>query len=200
MKLHGTGVVLEPLTLERVPELLLAANESRLSYGFTVVPHDEQSMRAWVEAALGDARAVPFVTVSVAGGLRRLVGSTRFAALERWPGSAAEWDGAEIGWTWLAASAQRTSVNTEAKLLMLTQAFERWGARRVTLKTDARNERSRTAILRLGAKLDGVLRAHMPASDGGVRDSAFYSILAAEWPEVRARLQRRLTLSPQLLE
>ncbi len=193
MNLLGRGVALEPLTVDRVPELVEAANEARDSYGFSFVPRDDKSMLAWVEVALADPYAVPFVTVSLVGGTRRVVGSTRFAALERWD-TGRVWDGAEIGWTWLAASAQRTSINTEAKLLMLTQAFEGWGAERVTLKTDARNSRSRAAILRLGAQLDGVLRAHMPASDGGIRDSAFYSILAAEWPDLRVRLQRRLTL------
>jgi len=189
MNLLGRGVALEPLTVARVPELVLAASESRASYGFAVVPVDEPSMRAWVETALGDPRSVPFVTVADG----RVVGSTRFAVLERWD-TGAVWDGVEIGWTWLAASAQRTAVNTEAKLLMLTQAFEGWGVRRVTLKTDVRNARSRAAIVRLGAKLDGILRAHMPASDGGVRDSAFYSILSDEWTAVRANLEERLRI------
>jgi RimJ/RimL family protein N-acetyltransferase len=97
----------------------------------------------------------------------------------------------EIGSTWLTEEAQRTAVNTHAKLLMLTHAFEGWEVRRVMLKTDARNMRSRTAIERLGARFDGVLRAHMPAFDGAVRDTAFYSILAAEWPDVRTGLRER---------
>ena len=103
-------------------------------------------------------------------------------------------DVVEIGATFLAASAQRTPVNTEAKLLMLTHAFEVWGVLRVSLKTDARNERSRAAIERLGARYDGTLRRHMPAygPGGGPRDSAFFSILSEEWPEVKSRLQSRL--------
>ena len=100
----------------------------------------------------------------------------------------------EIGATFLAASAQRTPVNTEAKLLMLTHAFEVWGVQRVSLKTDARNERSRAAIERLGARYDGTLRRHMPAygPGGGPRDSAFFSILSEEWPAVKSHLETRL--------
>lgn len=97
-------------------------------------------------------------------------------------------DAIEIGWTWLAPSAQRTPVNTEAKHLMLALAFERWKVHRVTLKTDERNARSRANIERIGGKLDGILRAHMPASDGGVRNTAIYSIVASEWPVVAKRL------------
>jgi len=103
-------------------------------------------------------------------------------------------DAVEIGGTWLAASAQRTVVNTEAKLLMLMQAFDVWQGQRVAFKTDARNERSRAAIERLGARYDGTLRRHMPAygPGGGPRDSAFFSILSEEWPAVKSRLQTRL--------
>jgi RimJ/RimL family protein N-acetyltransferase len=97
---------------------------------------------------------------------------------------------AEIGSTWYSGSAQRTAVNTECKLLMLRHAFEVWNVERMTLKTDARNERSRAAIERLGARFDGALRVHMPASDGTLRDTAYYSILTSEWPEVRATLFR----------
>jgi RimJ/RimL family protein N-acetyltransferase len=113
-----------------------------------------------------------------------------------WDGTGAtdanESDAVEIGSTWLAASAQRTGVNTEMKLLMLAHAFDVLGVRRVTLKTDARNRRSRDNIERVGATFEGVLRAHMPAMDGGIRDSAWYSILDSEWPAVRGRLTARL--------
>src|SRR5207302_6292315 len=130
------------------------------------------AMAAWIDLALAEAargQAVPFATVDKERG--RVVGSTRFANLERW-----QWvhppvepralgpDAVEIGWTWLAQSAQRTYVNTEAKLLMLTHAFEVWRVRRVTFKTDARNARSRANIERVGARLDGIWRAHMPAA------------------------------------
>ena len=98
----------------------------------------------------------------------------------------------EIG-TWLAPDAQRTAINTEAKRLMLAHAFERWEVFRVSLKTDARNVRSRAAIERIGARLDGVMRAHSPAADGGARDVAYHSMLAREWPEAQARLDARLS-------
>ena len=98
----------------------------------------------------------------------------------------------EIGWTWLAAAAQRTPINTEAKLLMLTHAFETWRVHAVKLNTDARNARSRAAIERIGARFDGVLRAHRPASDGGIRDTAAFSLLEAEWPAAKRHLLARL--------
>jgi RimJ/RimL family protein N-acetyltransferase len=137
--------------------------------------------------------ALPFVTRRAADG--RLVGCTRFDNLEYW-----EWDEgddqpdvAEIGGTWLAASAQRTVVNTEAKLLQLTHAFDQWHVQRLFLKTDARNERSRTAIERIGAHFEGIVRNQMPAVDQpGPRDSAVFSIVPDEWPAVRARLESRL--------
>lgn len=143
--------------------------------------------------------AVPFVTIDKRRD--RVVGSTRFANVEwwKWSGPPAPPipegpDALEIGWTWLAASAQRTGLNTEAKLLMLDHAFGVWKVRRVTLKTDARNARSRAAMERIGATFEGILRAHMPAADGGVRDSAMFSFIAAEWPERRARLAEKLRL------
>jgi RimJ/RimL family protein N-acetyltransferase len=144
---------------------------------------------------------MPFATVDRESG--RVVGSTRFGNIEFWP-----WppghplqrgeevpDVVEIGWTWLAADVQRTAINTEAKLLMLAHAFDRWRVHRVSLMTDARNERSRAAILRLGARFDGVVRAQRPAADGGIRDTACFSILDREWPDVRANLERRLSNS-----
>jgi RimJ/RimL family protein N-acetyltransferase len=103
-------------------------------------------------------------------------------------------DAVEIGYTWLAPWAQRTGINTQAKLLMLTHAFETWRVHRVRLTTDARNTRSRAAIERLGARLDGILRAHHAAYDGAIRDSAFYSILDTEWPSAKAALIGRLRL------
>jgi RimJ/RimL family protein N-acetyltransferase len=141
---------------------------------------------------------LPFATVQRSSGA--VVGSTRFWSLEFWP-----WpenhplrrppgvpDAVEIGYTWLAPEVQRTALNTEAKLLMLTHAFEQWAVHRVSLRTDVRNARSRAAIERLGARLDGVLRAASPAMDGGIRDTASYSLLANEWPATRARLTLRL--------
>jgi RimJ/RimL family protein N-acetyltransferase len=193
IRLAGRFVTLEPLSLAHLDGLVAAAAESRATYGLTHVPDTRAAMRAYIEAALASP-AVPFATVAADG---RVVGSTRFGNLEHWswpegPRPDGSPDAVEIGWTWLAASAQRSAINSEAKLLMLGHAFEDWRVHRVTLKTDARNQRSRAAIERLGARLDGVLRAHMPAADGGVRDSAVYSILAAEWPAARARLVARL--------
>ena len=112
------------------------------------------------------------------------------------PGSTSTPDTVEIGATWLAVSAQRTGINTEAKLLMLTHAFEAWNVRRVSLITDARNQQSRTAIARLGAQFEGILRAHRIGSDGSVRDSARFSIIAEEWPAVRARLRQMVADRP----
>jgi N-acetyltransferase len=194
--LIGTAVRLEPLVARHVHALWQAAEGHAARFVLTHVPSTLEAMRAYVEEGLAGAAAgtmMPFATVRVAD--ERVVGSTRFCNFERWswprgrparPPTAP--DAVEIGWTWLTPSAQRTAINTEAKRLMLAYAFETWGVERVTLKTDARNVQSRAGIERLGARLDGLLRAHMPAADGGVRTSAFYSILAAEWPAVRARL------------
>jgi N-acetyltransferase len=188
--LEGGEVRLEPLGLAHLEALVAAAAESRATYGLTHVPQDAAEMRAYIETALA-TDCVPFATVW----RERVVGSTRFGNIERWSGGDTI-DAVEIGWTWLAASAQRGPVNTRAKILMLDHAFDVWHVRRVTLKTDARNARSRAAIERVGARLDGILRAHMPAADGGVRDSAVFSILAAEWPAARARLLDRAAANP----
>jgi RimJ/RimL family protein N-acetyltransferase len=199
--LEGRYVRLEPLSLAHVPALLAAATGSRETFGLTHVPADEPAMRRYVESALADqqaGRALPFATLDRKAA--RVVGSTRFGNVEFWdwpPGSPLQRgadvpDVVEIGWTWLAPDAQRTAVNTEAKLLMLRHAFETWRVHRVSLNTDARNTRSREAILRLGARFDGILRAARVASDGGIRDTAAYSILDTEWPAVRDNLTARL--------
>ena len=198
--LRGQHVRLEPLTREHTAGLVAAAvGGSRETFALTHVPADRAEMETYVDSALEDqrhGRAVPFATVCDG----RVVGSTRFGNIERWswpPGAPAQRpagcaDAVEIGWTWLTPAAQRTAVNTEAKLLMLAHAFEVWEVVRVTLKTDARNARSRAAIERIGGRLDGLLRGHMPAYDGTVRTSAVYSILAEEWPEVAKALRARL--------
>lgn len=196
--LEGRRVRLEPLTLAHLPVLLeLAGLED---YFPTTVPKTESSMRAYIQTALdaqAGGHALPFVTVDKARD--EAVGSTRFANFEYWPWAEGNPlarpgipDAVEIGWTWLAPQAQRTPINTEAKLLMLRHAFEVWQVRRLTLKTDERNVRSRNAILRLGANFDGILRAHVPASDGGIRNSAMYSILDSEWPQIKTRLEQFL--------
>jgi N-acetyltransferase len=179
-----------------VDELVDAAGEDRSAYTYTPVPSDADSMAAYI-ANLLERRdrgvALPFVTRRLSDD--RLVGCTRFDNIEYW-----EWHGgddqpdvAEIGGTWLAASAQRTAVNTEAKLLQFTHAFDVWHVQRLFLKTDARNGRSRTAIERIGGRFEGIVRNQMPAVDHpGPRDSAFFSIVPDEWPAARARLEARL--------
>jgi N-acetyltransferase len=190
--LDGVHVRLEPLTMDHADGLLAAAQEDRSTYGWTRTPDGPAGVVAYIDAAHDDDR-IPFATYWKPED--RVVGSTSF--FPEWWGEAADRppDVVEIGATFLAASAQRTPVNTEAKLLMLTHAFEVWGVQRVSLKTDARNERSRAAIERLGARYDGTLRRHMPAygPGGGPRDSAFFSILSEEWPDVKSALQTRLS-------
>jgi RimJ/RimL family protein N-acetyltransferase len=202
--LEGRRVRLEPLTLGHVDALLQAGTESRDSYSFTLVPGDRAAMAQYVGAALEDQStgwALPFAIRDLQR--RAIVGSTRFLDLDYWswppawpPGRTTPRTGAipavgEIGSTWLAPSAQRTGCNTEAKLLMLGHAFDTWGVLRVTLKTDARNARSRRSIERLGGRFEGIRRAHARAVDGSVRDTAYYSIVADEWPDVRSALEAR---------
>ena len=199
--LEGRWVRLEPLTPEHAPALLQAASGPRDTYGLTLVPGTVAETAAYIETALGEQaarRSLPFATVDRATG--RVVGSTRFLNIEywAWPEGSAHQRGverpdvAEIGATWLAASAQRTAINTEAKLLMLTHAFETWRVHAVRLQTDSRNERSRNAIMRIGARFDGVVRVSRVASDGIIRDTAVFSITEADWPEAKARLRARL--------
>lgn len=191
-------VRLRPLVGSDAAALALAGSEGREHYRFNPVPDGLADAESWVARALGSREAgarYPFV-IEWQG---RLVGSTSYSDYQLWNwlrGSPLQRsdrpDAVEIGSTWLAASAQHTDCNTRCKLLLLTRAFETWQVHRVGLRADARNERSRRAIERMGGKLDGVLRAHTWALDGGVRDSAFYSILAAEWPAVKARLAARI--------
>ena len=147
----------------------------------------------WLLAQRDKDEAVPFAQRLTGSG--RVVGCTRFMELRRWRGRA-EPDEVEIGGTWLAADVQRTGANTEAKLLLLSHAFDVWHVDRVALATDERNARSRTAIARLGATFEGVLRKHRPSrapgENGRARDTAFFSITADEWPAVREALSGRL--------
>jgi len=202
--LEGRLVRLEPLTLDHVAGLVEASSGARDSFVYTLVPNGESEAREYVEFALAAqaaGTAVPFATIDQRTG--RIVGSTRFFDIEYWdwPEGSPHQRGAglpdalEIGFTFLAPEAQRTGINTEAKLLMLTHAFEVWRVHRVRLVTDMRNERSRRAIERLGFHFDGVLRAARTAFDGGIRDSAYYSMLDSEWPETKERLTERLQLS-----
>jgi RimJ/RimL family protein N-acetyltransferase len=194
--LTGTHVQLEPLSLDHVHQLVVAANEDRSSYGWTPVPDSVAGMTSYVSNLLADAdagRVVPFAQRRL--GDLRVVGCTRFLEIRYWTGRDLP-DEVEVGGTWLAASAQRTPINTEAKLLLLTHAFEEWEVRRLALCTDARNQQSRDAIGRLGAVFEGVLRSHRASAVAGEigesRDTAAYSILATEWPAVKAGLLERL--------
>jgi len=198
--LAGAHVRLEPLAREHVAGLTTAAARDPAPYVWSYIPQGLAHMAAYVEDALAAraaGTALPLATVRLADGA--IIGSSRFFDVERWTWPAGHrearregLDACEIGYTWFAADAIRTAANTEAKLLMLTHAFESWGVRRVCFHTDVRNERSRAALARIGARFEGVLRAHRLASDLTARDSARYSILAAEWPGVKARLRERL--------
>lgn len=192
MILRGEHVRLEPLSASHVEPLVAAANEARETYAFTLVPDSIATMKSYVDLAIVEAeaqRAIPYAIRRTADDT--VIGCTRFWDFASWSGRAAP-DAVEIGHTWYAASAQRTACNTETKLLMLTHAFEDWETVRVTLKTDARNVRSRNAIERIGGRFEGIRRAHQLATDGTVRDTAYFSIIAPEWPTARDRLRARL--------
>jgi RimJ/RimL family protein N-acetyltransferase len=187
-------VRLEPLAIRHASALADAAAIDRAAYGYTSVPDGSRQADDYVAAALAQAQAgeaLPYAVILATTG--RVVGTTRFFDFG-WPDQGRrgpEPQVAELGQTWYAADVQRTGVNTACKLLLLGLAFDRWRALRITLKTDARNARSRTAIERLGARFEGIRRLHLPATDGTVRDTAYYSIVTAEWPAVRARLTEK---------
>ncbi|MET7860364.1 GNAT family protein [Streptomyces sp. NPDC005318] len=193
--LEGALVRLEPLTQRHAADLVVAAGEDRSSYGFTWVPAAAE-VDDYIAAQLARAAAgklLPFAQVEQASG--RAVGVTAYWDPRLWPTG----DGLyaiEVGFTWLAASAQGTGLNTEAKYLLFRHAFENWGVARLDLKTDARNSRSRAAIEAVGARFEGVLRnwsrSWAPGEDGRLRDSAIFSITAAEWPNCRAGLEQRI--------
>ena len=194
--LHGRHVDLVPLAREHAAELAEAAAGDRSSYGYTEVPDGPDHAADYIDRLLAqrDAdAAVPFAQRRTADG--RLVGCTRFMELRRWRGRD-EPDEVEIGGTWLSPDAQRSPINTEAKLLLLVHAFDVWGVTRVALATDVRNERSRQAIERIGAHFEGTLRHHRPSlapgEEGRPRDTALYAVTDEDWPLVRARLARRL--------
>jgi len=184
--LKGRHVSLEPLSLDHVAGLQEAARDGELwNLWFTSVPKPE-SAREYIEQALALrdlGKAMPFAVRDAKGDI---VGSTRYCNIE------AEHKRLEIGWTWYAERVQRTALNTEAKLLLLSNAFETLGAIAVEFRTNWFNHRSRTAIARLGAKQDGVLRNHMLMADGTRRDTVVFSILDSEWPAVKKNLQYQL--------
>ncbi|HEX2861111.1 MAG TPA: GNAT family protein [Lacunisphaera sp.] len=188
--LEGRHVRLEPLTEQHAADLFAAGQQDPVIFRHLPIPPfaSIEAVAEWIRDALRAQAAghdVAYATVRRADA--RVVGSTRFIDIRR------PHRGLEIGWTWLAPEAQRTAINTEAKYLMLRQAFESWGAMRVQIKTDARNEQSRRAILRLGAVFEGILRQQMlRAHDGYRRDTAMFSIIDTEWPAVKAGLERRM--------
>lgn len=185
--LEGRHVRLEPLGSQHRDDLVAAAAEDPAIFRYMGTNIASHGWDAWLREALDGVAAgryVAWATIDRSSG--RAVGSTRFGDISATDGRV------EIGWTWIAPSHQRTAVNTEAKLLQLTYAFEELGATRVALKTDARNLRSQAAIERLGGVREGVLRRHMRLADGFIRDTVYYSILDEEWPGVRSRLMERL--------
>ena len=198
--LHGRHIRLEPLERKHIPALVAASSVDPALYQWSPVPHTEAEATRYVETALAGREAgtaMPFATIRQSDNL--IIGSTRFFEIERWLWPAGNKfrgrstpDVCEIGYTWLTASAIRTAANTEAKLLMLAHAFEQWQVHRVCLHTDSRNQRSRAAIARIGGQFEGILRAHRMAADFIPRDSARFSIIAAEWPDVKHRLEKML--------
>jgi len=195
--LTGRHVVLEPLDASHVDGITKAASGDRSSYGYTQVPNGHDEAAGYVSHLLNDAandRAAPFVQRRIidGAGTTMIVGCTRYMN-PQWPLGRSDPDEVEIGGTWLNQSAQRSPVNSEAKILMLTHAFETWSVQRVAICTDASNSRSRRAIERIGAQLEGVLRRHRPSFQEGhgqiLRDSAMYSITIDDWPSVRSHLE-----------
>jgi RimJ/RimL family protein N-acetyltransferase len=186
--LYGEAVRLEPLDYTHAEDLLAAGADPDIwRYMPIPQPNAVGQLRAWIDEAWQLAAAgeqIPFAILDPA--TDRALGSTRFLEIRR------TWRTLEIGWTWLAASVQRTRVNTECKYLLLRHAFEDLGALRVQFKTDGRNEQSQRAIERIGAVKEGVLRKQRVNHDGYVRDAVYYSILDDEWPAVKARLEEML--------
>jgi RimJ/RimL family protein N-acetyltransferase len=183
--LSGRIVRLEPLSLDHVPGLAEVALDPEIWRWTIARPASADDVGNWARAAIQAAEAgneLPFATIDMA--TNRPIGSTRYLNF------VPEHRRVEIGWTWLATNAQRSGANREAKLLMLTHAFETWHCRRVEFKTDSRNERSRAALLGIGATFEGIFRNHIVMPDGPMRHSAYYSVIDDEWPDVRARLER----------
>jgi RimJ/RimL family protein N-acetyltransferase len=198
--LTGSHVRLEPLSPAHADGLVAASSGDASLYEWSAVPIGRDAVLRYIETAMKwreAGTALAFATVRMADGV--VIGSTRFfdIACWDWPASHPRHgrqnpDVCEIGHTWLAREAIRTAANTEAKLLMLTHAFDVWQMLRVCLHTDARNKRSQAAIERIGGKFEGELRAHRIGSDFTARNSYRYSILASEWPEAKGRLTERL--------
>ncbi len=190
VQLEGSLAVLEPLEERHAEDLWRAAQAPEIWQWLARVGSSREYFERWFEMALAaDREGVEGVFAIRDRRSGEIVGSTRYLNLR--PVDRA----LEVGWTWLNPSAWRTGINVEVKLLLLAHAFEELGCVRVELKTDARNERSRAAMAAIPAQFEGVLRNHMTVPDVGLRDSAFYSVIDSEWPDVRAKLERRLARS-----
>lgn len=186
-ELIGPRVVLVPMTKAHVEPLWVAGNQPEIWELAMNRMESERDMERYVFAALNEASAGtawPYVTTLRDSG--RVIGTTRFGNITP------EHKRVEIGWTWITPEYQRTFVNTEAKYLMLTHAFETWGVNRVELKTDVLNEKSRNAMVRIGAKPEGILRQHVIRENGVVRDNIFFAIIKEEWPQVKENLEAML--------
>lgn len=184
--LEGRYVRLEPLSPAHQPALAQALDPTLLQW-FSQPATNSEELREFIATALEEQsqrRALAFATIDRASG--RPVGSTRFGNID------AGHRRAEIGWTWIGRPWQRSAINTEAKLLMLGHAFERWGAVRVEFKTDSRNAQSRASLARLGATEEGYFRNHMVTAGGRLRHSVYFSVIESEWPMIKRRLEARL--------
>lgn len=187
LTLKSEFVKLEPLRIEHLESLCEVGLIEELWRLIPTQIDSPEAMKSYIEMALDEQLrgvALPFVTVEKSSNM--IIGSTRFGNID------VKNRRAEIGWTWINPSWQRTYVNTEAKLLMLTHAFETWKCIRVELKTDALNEKSRNAILRLGAKQEGIFRQHIICQSGRLRDTVYFSILDNEWKNVKENLLSKL--------
>ena len=187
--LEGPGVRLEPLSLEHLPALEAIAFDPSIWRYMIFWITKPQTLREWVERALAEPNTLPWVTVQRAheGTSDRIVGATRFLDLNLTHKTV------EIGYTWLTEALRGTRVNTEAKLLQLTYAFETLGLNRVSFKTHIANRRSQGALKAIGARHEGTFRNHLIMPDGSLRDSTWFSIIRSEWPEVKESLQHRLS-------
>jgi len=186
--LEGRHVRLEPLAKAHLAGLAEVGLHEELWRWIPTAVRTREEMAAYIETALQEQErgvSLPFAILEKATG--RAIGSSRYGNIDR------THHRVEIGWTWVAREWQRTAMNTEAKYLLLKHAFESLGCMRVELKTDSLNEKSRAAILRIGAKEEGIFRNHMITASGRIRHSAYYSIIDSEWPAVKARLEAKLS-------
>jgi len=186
--LEGRYVRLEPLAKAHLAGLAEVGLDEELWRWIPTQVRTMEEMAEYIETALGEQErgvSLPFAIIEKAAG--RAIGSTRYGNIDR------THHRVEIGWTWVARTWQRTAMNTEAKYLLLRHAFETLGCMRVELKTDSLNERSRAAILRLGAREEGIFRNHMITASGRIRHTVYFSIIDSEWPAVKARLETILS-------